>query len=122
MWRSFERDGKYNFVDSNNVLVGFDAVEQCCETFGWVVSDAPVYDRITTETRGCRPDALDGYAFDPDWFRADLYGEGGSVMFRLFSRTGPDKFLVLYNHHNGYYSHGFSMVLPGGRTWRAGDI
>ena len=35
----FERDGKINFIDKNNVLVGFDYSRSCCEDFGWFVAE-----------------------------------------------------------------------------------
>lgn len=37
----FEKDGKYNFVDENNVLVGYSSDGNCCEEFGFVISEKP---------------------------------------------------------------------------------
>ena len=34
----FEKDSKINFVDANNVFVGFDNIQSCCEDFGWYYS------------------------------------------------------------------------------------
>jgi len=37
--RIFEKDGKINFVDENNVIVGFDYSACCCEQFGYIIAD-----------------------------------------------------------------------------------
>ena len=36
---------------------------------------------------------------------------GGATSFKLTKPNNPDIFLVLYNCHNGYYSHGFDMKI-----------
>jgi len=35
----FDKGGKVNFVDKNNVLVGYDMNSSCCEEFGWYIRD-----------------------------------------------------------------------------------
>jgi hypothetical protein len=32
---------------------------------------------------------------------------GGSATFRMEAEGLPDLYLIIWNHHNGYYSHGF---------------
>jgi len=59
---------------------------------------------------------LEDYVFDPDFCEEPIdpndHDNGGMVIFRLVLEDGSQEaFLALYNHHNGYYSHGFSMMV-----------
>jgi hypothetical protein len=58
---------------------------------------------------------LPGWAFDVFYFKkrpmADGYDEGDAVQFRIVSGD-KEKFITLYNHHNGYYGKGFEFVCP----------
>lgn len=121
----FDRDSKVNFVDENNVVVGFDTCQSCCENFGWFFrSTEPVSVVIDLDDQ---PDAttLKAYSFDPDYFKEisgpDKYDDTNGVVFRLWADNQPDLFLVLYNSHNGYYSHGFNMDV-GGIATKSGSI
>lgn len=93
-----------NFVDGNNVVVGFEYAQQCGECFGYIITPelteeelAPyVFDTTYIEFPDPSvPDANDNY--------------DNRVQFRL---TFKDKeiFLTLTNWHNGYYSHGFTFT------------
>ena len=106
----FDKEGKINFVDKNNVLVGFDMPAQCCEDFGWFIS--PIKEKVIK--RIAKDFNLSNYAFNPDFFEeAKLEGqEGGMVIFKLVN-DGKALYLHLYNSHNGYYSHGFNMNVRG---------
>lgn len=103
--------GKVNFVDDNNVLVGFDMGQSCCEHFGWYIIDEMSGDTEKWEDINPSNDVLNeelkDWYFDVDFF--DQLGE--TVVFKLKSdiKGSEDKYLHLFNHHNGYYSHGFSM-------------
>jgi hypothetical protein len=70
---------------------------------------------------GKHPDSLDGWVFDPSYFKQVDYIEGGSadykynalddggmVIFRIV-KGDQEKFIHLFNVHNGYYGHGFDM-------------
>ena len=114
---------KVNFVDENNVFVGFDAEGQCCEQFGWyicktiadtdpnliniecVVDDTFPLPHINT--------VLEGWVFDENFFETiashNEYEERNIGVFRLV-QGDQSMYLHLYNQHNGYYSHGFSMM------------
>ena len=106
----FNRGSKLNFVDDNNVLVGWDDQSSCCERYGYIVS-RELPDSIEADSD---ESDLDGFQFDPAWFRElDIYTEdGGAVAFRL-TRADEERFLTLFNSHNGYYSHGFSVHVKG---------
>ncbi len=125
---------KLNFVDDNNVLVGFDNDSSCCEDFGYYLTrSVPQRPPDDNHRYGSdyAPDSvpetkLDGYQFDPTFFQQlsneQLYTDsGGAVTFRLVKPDSPDIYLTLYNSHNGYYSHGFSMEV-GGTTIQEGSL
>ncbi len=103
---------KVNFVDENNIFVGYDLGQDCCEYADWFVAD-----QITPYTYD--PDAapkevpdIEAYNFDKDFFQCVDSGdldEGGMVAFRLVADEKPDLYLHLFNSHNGYYGHGFEV-------------
>lgn len=106
---------KYNFVDARNVVVGYDSEQSCCEYARWEWLDA---DRNVME--GFEPEVLDGWRFDSEFFeegshkRDDFYDECDEwVLFRAVHSDGSEMFLRLSNTHNGYYSHGFDMLVDG---------
>lgn len=120
----FERDGKINFVDVNNVFVGFDNRQDCCETFGYFFSyheEIEIGETITLP-------GIEDYVFDPNYFVQvskvdvrDSLDEGDMVRFKLTAPGKPDVFLQLYNVHNGYYGHGFESTI-GGLKWESGVL
>jgi hypothetical protein len=158
--RIFETSDKINFVDNNDVFVGFSNYLRCCEVFGYFFStDIPTGSiffegdgergiaRLPSEERllkeGSIPPNLDSFVFDPSFFvKPDLNCyEGGVVTFKLHfqPRTQSDirfreierqhyadgsldtYYLTLYNHHNGYYNHGFSTGI-GNEVLREGSL
>lgn len=112
----FDKDSKTNFVDDNNCFVGYSSAEcqSCCEEFGWqFATSLKPYNQLDVEEAKLEV-FLEGYNFDKgfvspdeiDLFANGSRDEGGEVAFRL-TKGEEEIFLVLYNHHNGYYSHGF---------------
>lgn len=105
---------KVNFVDDQNMLVGYDLSQDCCEHADWFIADA-----VCSET-GSPPDDvafLEPYRFDPVFLQEfddeEQFDAGGCVVFRLVADGLPDKFLHLFNSHNGYYAHGFTVEVGG---------
>jgi hypothetical protein len=114
---------KVNFVDDNNVLVGYDFYGSCCENFGWYISDKP-----TTDLRDCLfndktceeaiNESLKDWTFDASFFQKlntnidDHYEYDERAVFRLVNEDNQ-LFLHLYNIHNGYYGHGFDFAKDG---------
>jgi hypothetical protein len=110
---------RVNFVDENNLVVGFDFTSSCCEDFGWLIStnlappaecvvgldDTAPVDHVNKE--------LEGWMFDPKFFlelkEDKKISEENYVVFRMINKN-QERYLHLYNKHNGYYSHGFEFM------------
>ncbi len=102
---------KVNFVDENNVVLGYDMSEHCCENADWFISK-----KITKDFLNNKKESFDVYTYvfdkkfcnliknEDDWGNQD-----NLVVFRLVSENKPDLFIHLFNCHNGYYSHGFEF-------------
>lgn len=106
---------KLNIVDSNNVFVGYDYEQGCCEYFGYgFVKELPIaYGYDSPDIKYFDPD-LSEYVFDISFFKDDFdcldeYEGGGMCAFKLTGDSLPYIYLILYNYHNGYYRHGFEM-------------
>jgi hypothetical protein len=104
---------RLNVVDENNVVVGYDYESSCCERFGYYFTKKKP-DKLDDEPIDEGSFDHSGYVFDTSYEEAvplsGGYDEGGATSFKLTKTGEPDLFLVLYNHHNGYYSHGFDMT------------
>ena len=115
--RVFEKgsgwNDRVNFVDDKNVFVGFNTSQCCCESFGWFLTrNKPVADVETPDSEKLEGNDFPGFNFDTTFNEGELYPDhdgGGSVTFRLANDSGEEIFLTLYNHHNGYYGHGWEM-------------
>jgi len=108
----FNTLGKINFVDTNNIFVGFDTGCQCCENADWFISNAIISTNIIEQARG--NNNLEDYIFDKNFFKTiknnNELEEGGVAIFRLVCNGKEDLYLHLFNCQNGYYSHGFEMT------------
>ena len=107
---------KTNFVDINNVVLGFDMIENCCEDFGWFIVDEPcrnkdMFMEIKDQEKSFR---YLGYYFDTEYNENitinDDFKDINIVIFKITNDEGDLKYIHLYNHHNGYYTHGFSLT------------
>ncbi len=119
-------DEKVNFVDDNDVFVGYDMGQSCCEQADWFILEEITpytYDLDDHLRAKSTPDLVD-YCFDINFFKevesSDL-DAGGMVAFKLTSKNKPDLYLHLFNAHNGYYGHGFT-VKHGDETVKNGDL
>ena len=103
---------RINFIDKNDCFVGFDWYANCCENFGYYV--APEIAEGGSAGNG----SLDGFFFDttaePTEICNDSYDVDGLVAFKCINDEGDVRYLHLYNHHNGYYSHGWEASWGGG--------
>lgn len=112
---------KVNFVDTYNVFLGYDTEQDCCEYADWFISEKQHKDIPESLNQ---PDEMDGWVFDIDYFEKvdneQVFDEGEMVVFRI-TKGKEEKFLHLFNCHNGYYGHGFSFGI-GKKTTRVGCI
>lgn len=78
----FEKEDRVNFIDENNVLVGFDIYQCCCEDFGWFIDQ----EKSKTIKEHTNID-VSNYVFDTNFFEkienCDEYEGGGIVIFKL---------------------------------------
>jgi hypothetical protein len=109
---------KINFVDKNNVFVGYDMEQQCCESTDWFISEKEKKNIIKNKNKY----DLDDYVFDKKYFTNVKFKNveieslgylgiefGNMIRFKLISEGKKNLYLHIYNIHNGYYSHGFEF-------------
>jgi hypothetical protein len=101
---------KVNFVDENEVHLGYDTFDDCCSYGGWFLSDKKADD--LHETFKEESMTLDGWVFDPAYFEQRGDGDGGGYCEFRIVNGGKEKFITIYNLQNGYYSKGFKFVCP----------
>lgn len=106
---------KVNFVDENNVILGYDLSQDCCEYADWFIADEVTNDAnffdINVE-EGREADYTE-YRFDTEFFMEfdnDQYEVEAVVVFRITDGKN-EKFIHLFNVHNGYYGHGFDFTI-----------
>ena len=135
--RVFHQDGKVNFVDENNVVLGYEIEHQCCETPGWFIADVIVIQgEIDPTKKILKDDLIDrtkdemdltDWRFDPAFFKsitipaAQLIADKGEeadhedcmiAVFRIVNGAA-EKFVHLFNIQNGYYTHDFNFTIGG---------
>lgn len=110
---------KYNFIDKNDLFVGYDTATDCCEDADWDILDKPTrYSEMDERHSG---EGLEDYVFDT---ASKVLGieytvntkdldAGDMAIFRLLHPTKEPLFLHLYNCHNGYYGHMALTNIPG---------
>lgn len=115
MVKYFDKDCKMNWVDSNNVFVGFDDEGSCCEVWG-----AGFYSSLNKKAKKLDVDLSvdNNWVFDTSFYMKDMdkkftmridgYEEADRAAFRLIDGN-KEMFLVIWNEHNGYYCHGFEF-------------
>lgn len=121
-------ENKVNFVDENNVYFGYDMNGQCCEQYGWFVADKisipntweefdGKYREPYQDVNAINKELVD-FVFDTSYFNEfhsqELNQKLGNdltmVILRIVNQDhSKEKFIHVYNCHNGYYSHGFEF-------------
>lgn len=114
---------KVNFVDENDVFVGYDLVQCCCEYADWYLSFNKQNDKIDDVDHIVNSQSWDvsGYVFDTNYFNEKSIGESTLVEFRLVKPQSKNIYLTLFNVQNGYYSHGFEAKIKD-VVWKEGYI
>ena len=120
---------KINFIDENDVFLGYDMGQCCCEEADYFLTSNPEIANATPELmkkieaeNENNIDAinirLDGYVFDTTFCKVldvNQYpgDESNIAYFRCVKTGSEDLFVVLMNSHNGYYYHGFDFTANG---------
>ena len=105
---------KVNFVDKNNVILGYDMGQDCCEYADWHISDRediPISVCIDEMKLNKELDEEEKWIFDTSFHKSNSHpslDEGGIATFRIINGN-KIKYIHLFNYHNGYYSHGFKF-------------
>lgn len=116
MVKFFERDGKYNWVDEYNVVVGFSATSCCCEQYGYFYSLVPKPSETDFQWDTLSETELKDYHFVPEFYESNWTSENGNEqegIFKMINSAGETIYLTIFNYHNGYYAHGFEMLENG---------
>lgn len=107
---------KVNFVDINDVFVGYDTAQDCCEDAGWFIAEKIEAYAYSDDYSQRADHDIEPYVFDTTFFAEvgskDL-DSGGQVAFKLVADGKPDLYLNIFNSHNGYYGHGFEVKHSG---------
>lgn len=105
-----------NFIDENDIFVGFNTEFQCCENFGWYFKDNDCID--DAEALSENEDVvskidfdMEGWVFDTSYCEWKDYDTKtftcvDAVVFRII-KEDQEKFLFLFNVGNGMYAHDF---------------
>ena len=124
----FEReDERINFVDENNVFVGYELGAMCCEEADQLILDSldlipnvfaeswPWNGRSCEDVEKYQDKNLKGWVFDVDFIERKTYEQNEECFFVAFRiiKGDEEKFIILYNQHGGYYSHGFKVNVGG---------
>jgi len=107
-------ESKVNFVDENNVVLGYNLQQSCCEHADWFIASRPnnkIPRRFSRSNNKKAPvPNLAGWLFDKTYFKecgqSDNYDH--MAIFRIV-RGKQKKYIHIFNCHNGYYSHGFEF-------------
>ena len=62
-----EDGDKVNFIDENNVILGYDLTQDCCEQASWFIADNEC--EASPESGLEKKQDLTGWFFDPDILR-----------------------------------------------------
>lgn len=95
-----------NFIDENDVFLGYEYVGSCCEYFGYIINTDGVYTVDYDNSDNGDDFELDGYIFD---IKFNGESSDSHVKFKLVKEGHEDLYLILFNEHNGYYGHGFEF-------------
>ncbi len=115
---------KFNFVDDNDVYVGYDKGQDCCEYADWYIAEEITPYQYERDGMEKNIHDVEVYVFDRGFFEevtSTNLDEGGMVAFKLVASGKPDLYLHLFNCHNGYYGHGF-VVEHGGEIVKEGYL
>ena len=118
--RVFENNYKINFVDNNNVVLGYDYEYICCENFYYYITDEEP--SVIDDNNGIDININDDNLVFDTKYNKELYND--DTVATVFKVIGGDKdlYIVLANSHNGYYYHGFDLKDSNGKSIKSGSL
>lgn len=120
----FKGNGKHNWVDETNVVVGFNEIGDCCANHGFFYSTTQPDVVPDDVLRGSLGEACidfahwrfvrNGLGVQAECIRSfPGTEEGGVVIFELFNILNNKKtFLTIFNAQSGYYSSEVVVGVP----------
>jgi len=116
IFESNEWGKRINFVDENNVVLGYNMEQDCCEHAEYfILEELPeglTYYGCLNNIKQLDKEDISSYRFDTSFF-LETHSDCGEyfAVFRIINIGGEMKeaFIVLMNCHNGYYGHGFQF-------------
>ena len=102
--RGYSNDGVIIKTNKQEIKIGIDNDQQCCESWGYLTSEDNVDDFIGAEVvKITLDDELLNESVLSDLDKYTI--ENASMMFvTVHTSKGPFQ-VVAYNEHNGYYGH-----------------
>lgn len=104
-------DGKegYKIVTTNQeILMGISSSGQCCENFGYMMSEDNLSDFIGSELIKIESVDVSLNVKVIEHLSNQSVDMDSCMFFNLYTTNGMLQFVV-YNEHNGYYSHDVSF-------------
>lgn len=105
-------EGSLNFIDENDVFLGFREEQMCCEKFLFNLAyDQKMKKEISFYDLKELSSILNGYFFNTSYcvMYYDQVRDAKTAVFKLEKENEEDIFIFLSNRHNGYYSHRFNL-------------
>jgi len=102
-----------NFVDDNDVFVGYESFQKCCEKTDWFIGHTIHMEHIEAIPDKDMQNSTDmaEFQFDTSFFleiECSQLKSGKMVVFRLTDRRNIERFLHIFNVHEGYV-HGLTV-------------
>lgn len=97
-------DGFRIVTDKQEILLGINGSQSCCESFGYFMTNDNIEDFIGATIREIR---LTNTLLEVENFDKEYSGE---VMFVNIETSRGTLQFVAYNDHNGYYGHDAVVV------------
>jgi hypothetical protein len=104
---------KVNFVDDSNTMLGYDLSQDCCEYANWFIDDK-IWEGYPDNIKDYQSlEGYDGYRFDTKFIiHKEVSCDVWVAIFKIFKLNPSqikEKYVHIFNSHNGYYSHGFEF-------------
>ena len=116
---------RFNLVDENNVILGYDMYQDCCEhatieikrddVVIALIEDCEIQNDITIDELN---EIIKEYVFSVDKYRTYEcnISETSTATFMAYDKDDNHIDIVLSNCHNGYYAHEFNFTDSNGKV------